>query len=357
MRRIALLVAVLLCASLGYVWATGSLTMPVTFGSLTAGQQNLSLFDQNFAAATSYINAREITQNTCANRPTASTAGRWYFCTDTNVLYADTGAAWTQVAGAAVYVDQMGGLTLSNPSSASGTTMNIGAGAATSDDSTIASRVLMTIASFSKTNGAWAVGTGNGCLDAGTVAASSTYHFFVIQRTDTGVVDVLCSLSAQSPQMPTNYTKKRRIGADFTDTSTAWTYFTQFSKNHFWLATISALNVSDVDPGTASHLATASVPNGVRVQALLNICQGGGSASSALLISSPDLTDTAPSLTATPLGSLAIAASSGATPDCNQALVWVNSSRQFRYRASAGGALNGVTITTVGWFDPLIAGQ
>src|SRR5262245_16919140 len=91
----SLIMLVLLPAML---WATGTMTMPVTLGSLTAVRQNLALFDQNFAAVTAYVNAREITQNTCANRPAASTNGRFYFCTDTSVLYADTGSAWTQIS-------------------------------------------------------------------------------------------------------------------------------------------------------------------------------------------------------------------------------------------------------------------
>jgi len=58
---------------------------------------------------------------------------------------------------------------------------------------------------------AWAVGSGNGGLDTGTIA-NTTYHVWLIQRSDTGVVDALFSTSLTSPTMPTNYDRKRRIG-------------------------------------------------------------------------------------------------------------------------------------------------
>ena len=84
----------------------------------------------------------------------------------------------------------------------------------------------MQLGAFAKTTGTWTLGTGNGCLDTGTVAASTWYSVFVIERIDTAVVDVLCSTSATAPTMPTNYTRKRRIGSILTDANTAINYFT-----------------------------------------------------------------------------------------------------------------------------------
>ena len=40
----------------------------------------------------------------------------------------------------------------------------------------------------------WTVGTGNGCLDAGS-SGNLTYHVFSIERLDTGLVDYICSLA------------------------------------------------------------------------------------------------------------------------------------------------------------------
>ena len=337
--------------------ATGSLSVPINFGSYTSGVHNLSDLDTNFSAVTTYINAREITQATCAARPVAGTAGRYYFCTDTLVLYADTGSAWTQIAPAVAgaVAEQYTGLTLSNDGAAPGTKIDIAAGGASSDDATITSRILMILASaFTKTTAAWAAGTGNGCLDAGTVAASTWYHVFLIERLDTSVTDILCSTSATAPVMPTNYTKKRRIGSILTDASSAINFFTQFPGGVFVWATPSALNVSDADPGTAAHTATATTPNGVVVRAGLNVCQAAATVATGVYISALASADTAPSITASPLVSVGVdTTATAAQPGCAQTAVWTDTSRQFRFRNVAGGAGQTLKITTFGWTDQL----
>lgn len=337
--------------------ATGSLSVPINFGSYTAGVHNLSDFDTNFSAVSTYINAREITQATCATRPTAGTAGRFYFCSDTMVLYADTGSAWTQIAPAVsgAVAEQYTGLTLSNDATTPGTKVDIAAGAASSDDATITSRVLMILASaYTKTTAAWAVGTGNGCLDTATVAASTWYHVFLIERLDTSVTDILCSTSATSPTMPSNYTKKRRIGSVLTDGNTAINFFNQFPGGIFVWATPSALNVSDVDPGTAAHTATATTPNGVVTRASLNVCQAAATVATGVYISALASADTAPSITATPLVSVGVDTTATANqPGCAQTNVWTDTSRQFRFRNVAGGAGQTTKIVTIGWQDQL----
>ena len=66
---------------------------------------------------------------------------------------------------------------------------------------------------------AWAVGDDNGGIDTGSVAADTLYAIWLIKRPDTAVVDALFSASFSAPTMPTNYTKKRLIGAVITDGS------------------------------------------------------------------------------------------------------------------------------------------
>ena len=337
--------------------ATGTLSVPINFGSYTAGVHNLSDFDTNFSAVSTYINAREITQATCATRPVAGVAGRYFFCTDTMVLYADTGSAWTQLAPAVsgAVAEQYTGLTLSNDGAAPGTKLDIAVGAASSDDATITSRILMILATaYTKTTGAWAVGTGNGCLDSGTIAASTWYHVFLIERLDTSVTDILCSTSATAPTMPSNYTKKRRIGSILTDASVAINFFTQFPGGIFVWATPSALNVLDTDPGTSAHTATATTPNGVVTRASLNVCQAAGVTATGVYISALASADTTPSITATPLVSVgADTSTSGNTPTCAQTAVWTDTSKQFRFRVVTGGAGQTTRISTIGWTDQL----
>ena len=58
---------------------------------------------------------------------------------------------------------------------------------------------------------AWAVGTNAGMLDTGSIG-NNDYFLWAILRSDTGICDVLCSLSSTAPTMPTNYDFKRLVG-------------------------------------------------------------------------------------------------------------------------------------------------
>jgi hypothetical protein len=358
MKRLAPLALILLLLLPVAAESTGTLTIPVTFGSLTAGVQNLPLFDTAFSAIAAYINAREITQGTAANRPAAGVQGRYYFSTDLNggTLYGDTGSAWTQLAAPVTgsLAEQFTGLTLSNNATNPGSTIAIAVGAATSDDAVITSRVLMSLTSaFTKTTAAFTAGTGNGCLDTGTVAASTWYSVFLIQRIDTGGVDVLCSTSATAPTMPTNFTKKRRLGSILTDASSAINFFTQRGVFFFTWATPTALNVNTINGGTAAITATATTPNGVATRASLHACVVSGTAANAIYISALTEADVAPSQTASPLSSNSTIATGGANGQCEQVDVWTDTARQFRFRQSANGANQGLLAVTIGWYDAL----
>ena len=59
-------------------------------------------------------------------------------------------------------------------------------------------------------------------MDTGSVANNTWYHVHLIKRPVTGVVDVLFSLSATAPTLPTSYTIFRRIGSMRTDGSARW---------------------------------------------------------------------------------------------------------------------------------------
>jgi hypothetical protein len=143
----------------------------------------------------------------------------------------------------------------------------------------VADRVMLQLSStYSKKLTSWAVGTNLGCLDTGSAAVFTWYHVFVVQRVDTGVVDVLCSTSATSPTMPTNYTKKQRVGAIRTTwfaTAGAELYqFVQVKNKFRWATTTAAVDVSNATPGAGTtNFATLSTPNGVVTEAVLG-CAG-----------------------------------------------------------------------------------
>lgn len=72
-------------------------------------------------------------------------------------------------------------------------------------------------------------GTGNGMLDAGTVANNTPYYLYAIYNPTTGDAKPLATATKGSPTMPSGYTKKCYIGACHTDGSAnirngIWTY-------------------------------------------------------------------------------------------------------------------------------------
>lgn len=167
---------------------------------------------------------------------------------------------------AAILQNYISGLTLSTAGSSG--TFGIAAGVGT--DSTNA--LVMTLASaYTKTTGSWAVGSGNGALDTGAIANTTWYHVFLIARVDTGVTDILFSLSATSPTLPTNYTLFRRIGSMKTDGSVHWLAFTQTGSRFMW-NTLPTADVANVTASAAAQTPTlAAAPLGVINEAILVI--------------------------------------------------------------------------------------
>ena len=354
MRRYLALALVVLLLLPMTAESTGTLTIPVVFGSLAGpSTQNLSLFDTTFNAIRDYINNREITQDTCANRPAAGTKGRYYFCTDTNVFYNDTGSAWTTIASAAINTNELTGLTTATVSNVNQIT--VAAGAAASDDSTIANRVMMTLASTTQGNtaGTWVAGNFQNKLDAGALGASQTWHIFTIQRTDTGTVDILFSQSATAPTMPTNYTKKRAVGAFKTNAANNLIGYYQ-NGDEFWYVVPPAIDVSSAGTSLATAItASATVPNGVRSQAILAVNLNNVTTTGWLAyVSSLDGNDDTPSATVAPLSS---SPNPGAQINTGalQVRVWTNTAMQYRIRGSAGAAATDILrIGTLGFVYP-----
>lgn len=233
------------------------------------------------------------------------------------------------------------GLTLSTAGSSS--TMSIAAGRAA--DST--NVCLMTLAAFSKTTSAWAVGTGNGGIDTGSVANATWYHFWLIQRSDTGVVDVLFSLSASSPTMPTNYDRKRRIGAGLTNGSAQWVRYIQNGDFFEWVAPIAILAFSAPGVTTAqTQTLSAAIPTGLIVQAYLQGTMFDGTTANGILALTP--------LTTTDAAAGGSGYNTGrtgpiSTASCFTATITTNTSAQVRSRVNA--TTLSISIDGLGWVD------
>lgn len=186
-----------------------------------------------------------------------------------------------------LYRGLLNGLTLSNNATDATNDIDIATGSAGSDGTT---PVLMTLSSAltKRLDATWAVGSGNGGLDTGTIA-NTTYHVWLIQRSDTGVVDALFSTSATSPTMPSSYDRKRRIGSIIRE-SAAIVAFRQ--NGDLFLRTRATPRTST--SAFSSALLSVNVPTGINVRPLLvndlrisasstdvSISMGSGTGSSA----------------------------------------------------------------------------
>lgn len=236
------------------------------------------------------------------------------------------------------------GLTLSNNGSDATNDIDIAAGAAR--DRADTDNMVVGSALTKQLDAAWAVGTNAGGLDTGTIA-DGTYHVWLIKRVDTGVVDVLFSTSATAPTMPANYTLKRRIGSILRE-SAAIVGFVQ--DGDLFERKVPVNDINNASQGTTAVLRALSIPSGLKVQALISAMYavGAGAAGTALLITDPDQTDTAPVYQG--IGDLtSFSAASGITADSGRMLCRTNTSKQVRTRGSAA-SLN-LSITTHGWVD------
>ncbi len=236
----------------------------------------------------------------------------------------------------------LGGLTMSNDIVSPTTVIDVTAGVAASDDVS----VMMKLSAFSKNaNAAWVAGTGAGCLDNGSsLTASTWYHLFVIERTDTGATDLLCSTSVANPTLPQNFTKKRRIGSFRADASAHILAFSQNGDEFLWVSTISDAN--NVTLTTTPTLFVLTVPTGMKITALFRgTSGGGGGAGSDILLQSPDET---PQAVNVPIGNLSMDLSTA----FGSAHFNLRTNTNAQIRAVSGQASGTIlNIGTYGWID------
>lgn len=231
----------------------------------------------------------------------------------------------------------LGGCGLSNDGGSPLTVIDIAAGVAMSDDVT----TVMKLSALTKTMGSWAVGTGVGSLDTGAVAVNTWYHIYVIERTDTGVVDILASVSPTSPTMPANYTKKRRIGSIRTAVST--TNILAFSQNgneFLWLVAISDFGPTPVSTGPVAI--TLSTPLGVITNAMVSVALSSGSGGGITYTLAPAAMTGSPSIPCLISNNLGQGIAN---------ITSVRTGTSSAVQGFAGTASGNIQVRTYGWID------
>jgi hypothetical protein len=240
----------------------------------------------------------------------------------------------------------MAALTLSTPGSSA--TFSVAAGSCADSTNTY---MLTLGSSISKTTSAWSVGAGNGSLDTGAIANNTWYHAYVIRRPDTGVVDVLTSLSASSPTLPANYTQFRRIGSMRTNGSSQWTSFVQNGDDFIWGGGPVA-DVNAVNPGTVAVTRTLTVPTGVSVTAMLigSVLTNDNTSQASVYLSDLATTDVSGAPPNAQISST-YPGSGNTVTNAGEVRVQTNTSAQIRSRLNYSSAGVTLLIATKGWVD------
>lgn len=267
--------------------------------------------------------------------PNASTQGQIPIATSTGVL------GMAAALNKAIY-----GLTYSNNGIDATNDLDIAAGGCM--DATGA--YWITVSALTKqSDAAWAVGTNAGGLDTGAVG-NSDYYIWAITRSDTGVTDILYSLSATAPTMPANYDFKRRIGWFRRSGGSIVAFSTHEIAGGaiHWLWSVVRNDYSVTNPGTSASLRTLSAPVGIKTGVIHSIDYSESTADAVgfFLATSPEQADTAPSSTLYDLRT-----DSGGRINSARFLILTNTSAQIRTRASRSDIDTSLVGTTHGFID------
>lgn len=210
---------------------------------------------------------------------------------------------------------------------------------------------LMTLSAMTKRiDAAWAAGTGQGGLFTGSVANTTTYHFFIIKNPSTGAVDAGWDTSLTAANKPSGYTLYRRIWSFFSDGSANlrplvfWGDYAEYKDPPL------DINASE---DTTANLRALAVPGDIRVRAIFNLVVAESGQEINFYVSCPDVNDEAASTSAAPLCTYTVlAAGVAVTNTGNRMEMMTNTSRQIRTIAQT--TLNSLHISTLGYVDQRI---
>lgn len=186
----------------------------------------------------------------------------------------------------------------------------------------------------------WVAGTGNGGLSSSLTALANNTWYHVFAVIVLGSADIIADTSVAGSNIITDHsaTAIRRIGSVLTDGAANFIAFVQRGNEFLWVTPPLDLNVGS--SGTTEFAVPLTVPPGVRVKAFIN-----ATGANRIYFHDPDVTDQAPSASASPLATIGDVSQSSIGGAFG---IWTNTARQIEVRASADNLLR---IATLGWTD------
>jgi hypothetical protein len=254
----------------------GDLTIPNVINNLPGyppTRNSATLLDDNWSEIADYVNARQISFDVIANRPTAGVAGRFFFASDEGNLYADTGVTWVQIGAGG---EGGGGIgTESFPSSLgqyceyqSGAPEKFDLDATTVLTTDLNSSISKTHPNVSVTIDITTVGA-NGRDSVAALAANSWAHLYYIYNPDTDTVAGIASASAWPtafPTFPAGYTQLAYAGAVRISGASVFEAMSIHGRWSQWAVAQSVLSAGTANVVTAVSVATKVAPNALRIQ-------------------------------------------------------------------------------------------
>ena len=150
------------------------------------------------------------------------------------------------------------GLTMSNAADADhDITVAVGEARSEADDDDVVLAGSIT----KQIDAGWSVGTGAGGLNTGAVANTTWYEVHLIKRSDTGVVDVMFTTTANRATLPANYDRQRRIGWVRSNGSANLLAFTQVDE--YITLTTQINDVGATATATATAVTLTAPPNSI----------------------------------------------------------------------------------------------
>lgn len=192
---------------------------------------------------------------------------------------------------------------------------------------------------------AWAIGTNQGGLFTGAIAANTTYHCFWIRRDSDGVIDAGFDTDVGAANIPSGWTAYRRVGSIVTDATPDIIAFHQYGDRFVWDTPVADLSAVSIGTGSRTAYAMTLPPD------VIGLFQGRLVSAAAVqttyvLATSSDQPDTAvtgSNFTLVNSNEFATADSDASPFECA-----VDSSQQINLRSDVA---RNVFILTLGWLD------